>query len=68
MHVGLSGFLYHAGSFIRFVRLHVSQKDFMCCSSIPTLKSSKINIFLYFEECKSKKLLNVARWFFIMVL
>ena len=37
-------------------------------SSIPTLKSPKINVFLNFEECKSKKLLNVARWFFIMVL
>ena len=37
-------------------------------SSIPALKSPKINIFSYFEECKSKKLLHVARWVFIMVL
>ena len=46
MHVGLSGFLKHVGCFIRPVRLYVSQNDFICGSSIPTLKSPKINIYI----------------------
>ena len=50
MHIGLSDFCSMLGCFIIFVRLYVLQKDFLCGSSISTLKSPKINIFLYFEE------------------
>ena len=53
MHVGLSCFL----TVLSDLYDYVSQKDFMCGSSIPTLKSPKINIFSYFEECKSKNYL-----------
>ena len=56
MQVELSRFLLHVRCFIRFVRLYVSQKDLMCGSFIPTLKSPKINIFLDFEECNPQEI------------
>ena len=61
------------GRFWMFVTSHlfyqtfykVSQKDFICSSFTSTLKSPKIKVFSYFEECKSKNHSNIAKWLLI---
>ena len=66
MHVGLSGLLQHLSCFIRLLIYMFHKKNFICGSSIPELRSPKIIIFSYYQKCKSKNLLNAARWFVII--
>ena len=65
IHVDLVGFLKQFGYFIKLSRLQFSQNDFIFAFSISTLKSPKIKIFSYFEECNSKKFLKAVKYFFI---
>ena len=53
------------GCFIKLCRLQFSQNNSVFASSFSTLKSPKIKIFSYFEECKSKEILETVKCFFI---
>ena len=67
MQVGLSGFLWQVGLFIILVKLQFLQNIFIDESSIPALKSPKESKHSLLVLNKSKLLLNVAMWFFLII-